>query len=192
MTERSIKFRLPILAGLFLLLVLLAASCSRQGSSSSDRAVNDSLLQPDSEVFGADITLYDGALRKALIKADRIKRFEAVDSTMAYVVSVDFLDSLGNVTSNLVGDSAIIRETTQRMTVYSNVIVVTPDGGKLETDSLVWNPDIQKIQTDAYVVLTRERDVMTGWGLEANHDLTHLTIRRSAGTISNPKKALNK
>ena len=178
------------LIGLLLGLSVLIASCSRQDSSSSDRSTNDTLLRPDSEVFGADITLYDGARRKALIEADRIKRFESIDSTMTYTVSVDFLDSLGQVTSNLVGDSGIIRETTQKMKIYGHVVVVTPDGGRLETDSLVWNPQIQKIQTDAYVVLTRGKDVITGWGLEANHDLTHLTIRKSAGTLNNPKKAL--
>ena len=134
---------------------LLLASCGQQTSSSSDQATTDSLLTPDSEVFGADISLYDEGTRTAMIEADRIKRFEALDSTMAYTVRIDFLDSLGQVSSNLVGDSGIIRENTQWMTVWGDVVFTASDGARLETDSLVWNPDIQKIRTDAYVELTR-------------------------------------
>lgn len=176
----------------FLALLLLLSSCSEQTSSSSDQVTSDSLLKPDSEVFGADISLYEEGTRTALIEAERIKRFEALDSTMAYKVSIDFLDSLGEASSNLVGDSGIIRENTQWMTVWGHVVFVTSDGSKLVTDSLVWNPEIQKIRTDAYVELTRDGDLITGWGLEANHDLTRFSIHRSSGTVTNPGKAIEK
>ena len=179
-------FRLITIACLAVLLV----SCAKQTSSSSDQTVADSLLKPDSEVFGADITLYDEGDRTAFIEADRIKRFEALDSTMAYTLEIDFLDTLGVVSSELVGDSGIIREKSQWFTVWGDVVVITSDGSRLETDSLVWNPVIQKIQTDAYVELTRDGDLITGWGLEANQDLTRVTIHKSAGTVTNPEKVL--
>lgn len=173
---------------LLLALGLAAAGCGER--TVSDRAAGgvDSVLQPDSEVFGANIYLYDGNRVTTEIRADKIVRFETIDSTMGYHLDVDFFDSLGQITSNLVGDSGVIREKINQMEVYGHVVVLTEDSTRLDTDYLRWNPKRDKIESEAYVVFTRGDDIVTGWGMEADPDLGRLKIKSQvSGTVSKEK-----
>lgn len=169
-----------------MILLGLMAACSQKTVSEGDQTKSaDSVLRPDSEVFGATIYLYDRDQRTTEIRADRIRRFEAIDSTMAYVLDIDFFDSLGEITSNLVGDSGVIREKSDRFQIYGRVVVVTRDSARLETDYLDWDPEVGKIRSDAYVEFTRGEDIMTGWGMEADPDLGRLKILRGvSGTVT--------
>ena len=173
----------------FLLLAIGLAwliACSDQTiSDAADSDSADSVLKPDSEVFGATIYLYDRDRVTSGIRAERIVRFEAIDSTMGYVLDCDFFDSLGHKTSNLVGDSGVIRENINQLEVYGHVVVVTEDSARLETDYLRWNPKREKIETDSYVEFTRHDDIMTGWGMEADPDLGRLRIKSQvSGSVS--------
>ena len=174
---------------LLLLVALLGvAGCGERTVSDRAEGGVDSVLTPDSEVFGATIYLYKGDRVTTEIRADKIVRFETIDSTMGYQLNVDFFDSVGHVTSNLVGDSGVIREKVNQMEVYGEVVVLTDDSTRLDTDYLRWNPDKGKIESEAYVVFTRGDDVMTGWGMEADPDLGRLRIKSQvSGTVSKDK-----
>jgi LPS export ABC transporter protein LptC len=180
-------YRLPLI---LLLLIGLVAGCGDQNVTKTDQpGPIDSVGRPDSEVRGARIYLYNRGERTTEIRAERILRFDAIDSTMAYVLDVDFFDSSAQVTSNLVGDSGIIRETTGWLEVFGHVVVLTPDSAKLQTDHLIWNPEISKIQTDAFVEITKAGDVITGWGLEADQNLNRIKIlRQVSGTITETER----
>ena len=154
----------------------LSFGCSQKTVSEGDRAAVDSVLRPDSEVHGATIFLYDGEQKTTEIRADLIRRFEAIDSTMGYKLDIDFFDSLGQKSSNLVSDSGVIREKTGRLDVFGKVVVITQDSARLDTEFLRWNPERDKIESDAFVRFTRRDDVMTGWGMEADSDLGRLRI----------------
>jgi LPS export ABC transporter protein LptC len=176
-----------ILLSILVIALLTLAGCANEKTPGNVPAssVNTS-ARPDTEVIGARIHLYEGSRVTTEVQADRIRRFEAIDSTAAYTVSVDFLDSTGQVSSNVVGDSAVIRENTGHLQIFGHVVVHTRENSVLETDYLIWNPDINKIQTDAFVKITRKsKDVITGWGLEADKNLTHLKIlRQVSGTVT--------
>jgi len=175
---------------LIVLALAVGWGCSQKTVSETDQATSDSTLVPDSEVLGATIYLYDRNEVTTEIRADLIRRFEAIDSTMGYVLDIDFFDSLGQVSSNLIGDSGVIRETSNKLEVYGEVVVITSDGVKLETDYLRWNPDIGKIETEAYVKFTRDDDIMTGWGMEADPDLGRMKIlSQVSGSISEKEAA---
>jgi len=163
----------------------LLAACTQKTVSQGDRALTDSILKPDSEVSGATIFLYDRDVVTAEIHSKLMRRFEAIDSTVAYNLDVDFHDSLGTVTSNLVADSGVIREKDDRMEVFGKVVVVTQDSTRLDTDFLRWNPKSHKIESEAFVKFTRRTDIMTGWGMEADPDLGRLKIlSQVSGSVS--------
>ena len=161
-----------------LLLLLAVVGCEQQKSSTKTEAsMLDSSGRPDAEVKGARIFLYDKGRVTTEIHAQKLLKFEAKDSTMGYTVTADFFDSVGAKISNLVGDSSLTRENSGHLWVYGNVVViVTENNTKLETDYLHWNPDIKKIQTDAFVKITKNGDVVTGWGMEADQKLTRIKI----------------
>ncbi len=166
------------------MLVLLAA-CTRKNVAPGDKGPTDSALKPDSEVSGATIFLYDREVVQAEIHSKLMRRFEAIDSTVAYTLDVDFHDSLGAVTSNLIADSGVIREKDDRMEVFGKVVVLTQDSTRLDTDFLRWNPKRHKIESESFVKFTRRTDIMTGWGMEADPDLGRLKIlSQVSGSVS--------
>jgi len=184
----------------YILFIVLAAAaaimlsaCSGNDSAIRNSSSADSILKPDTEVKGARIDLFDKSQKTTEILATRIIKYEAKDSTMGYVVNAHFFDTTGHVTSDLVGDSALIREATNHLYVYGHVVVKSEDSTRLETDYLHWNPEIKKIQTDAFVKIYRHGDVATGWGMEANQNLTRVKIlNQVSGTIKNADTYENK
>jgi len=176
-----LSFKIALLAALWL---LLAGCSSREKVSSDTDSTDRSQLLPDSELRGATIYLYEKDKVTTEIHAERLLKFESKDSTMAYSLDMDFFDSSGQVTTKLVGDSGIIREISNQLYVYGNVVVVTADNSRLETDYLYWNTNKDKIETDAFVRITKKDDVITGWGMEADPGLTRIKVlNRVSGTV---------
>jgi LPS export ABC transporter protein LptC len=171
-----------------LLVVMLAiAGCTSQDSATRNMTtLPDSVPKPDTEVKGAKIDLFDKQEKTTEILARRILKFDAKDSTMGYEVNAHIFDSTGKVISNVVGDSALIRENSNHLYIYGHVVVISEDSTRLDTDFLHWNPTIKKIQTDSFVKIYRHGDVATGWGMEANETLTRVKIlNQVSGTIQN-------
>lgn len=169
--------------------VALAGCSSKQTASTGQSALTDSASRPDSEVSGARIYLYDKGRVTTEITAEKILKFTSLDSTMAYTLDIDICDSTGQVTTEVVGDSGIIRESTGELHIYGNVVVVTKDKSRLETDYLYWDSKSDKIKTDAFVRITKGEDVITGWGMEADQRLNRIKIlNQVSGTIKDTKK----
>jgi LPS export ABC transporter protein LptC len=173
------------------MLAFAMAGCNtRQGSSTSLEGTGDSVSQPDSDIRGALVHLYTRDIMTTEIHAERIVKFEQLDSTMGYVLNIDFLDSTGGVTSILVSDSGIIREKSGPLEVYGHVVVQTSDSASLYTDYLVWDPKVSKFHTDAFVRVITPNDTVTGWGLEAPKDLSRFKIlNQVSGSISTDPKS---
>jgi hypothetical protein len=121
---------------IILVLMLLAISGCGDGKSNPNQASDsDTLNKPDSEVRGAKIFLYDKGEVTTRIRAERIIKFEAADSTVAYKLNIDMLDSAGNVSTQVVGDSGIIRENKGLMKIYGNLdIDVLDSAGNVSTN----------------------------------------------------------
>jgi LPS export ABC transporter protein LptC len=177
--------KLKQLFTLFLVGVLSFAGCSSKEKVSSDsNSTEHDGLVPDSELRGATIYLYEKEKVTTEVHAERLLKFEAKDSTMAYMLDIDFFDSTGHLTTELVADSGVIRESSNQLHVYGNVVVVTDDRSRLETEYLFWNTNTDKIQTDAYVKITKKDDVITGWGMETDPKLSRIKIlNRVSGTV---------
>jgi LPS export ABC transporter protein LptC len=174
-----------ILIAILALATLLSVGCSRDDQvASKNPGPVDSAGRPDTEIRGATIHLYSRDILNTEVHAQRIVRFEDIDSTMGYTLDIDFYDSLGSITSNLVGDSGVIREISGAFNVFGHVIVNTADSIRLDTDFLKWNPTTNLITTDAFVKVSRPGDTVTGWGLEAPRDLSRIRIlNQVSGTV---------
>jgi LPS export ABC transporter protein LptC len=84
-----------------------------------------------------------------------------------------------------VADSGRIQEKKQKFEALGDVVVTTDEGIKLQTESLRWDPQVNKIVTDDFVTITKDQNVITGYGLEADQQLKHLIIKKQVkGKIS--------
>jgi len=171
--------------------VLLVAGCSGDKSNTSNLpGAEDSLARPDSEVIGARIYLYNKGRVTSEILADKIRKFEALDSTAAYKLDIHIFDSTGAVSTRVLGDSGSIREDEGLLDIFGNVVVTTDDSTTLQTEYLWWDSKTDRIKTDAFVRITKKGDfLVTGWGLDADRRLNDFKIlSQVSGTMSDPEK----
>lgn len=158
--------------------LILVSGCSFDRDRSGAQSSGPDTLRPDSDMLGATIFMYDRQYVTAEIRAEQIRKFESVDSTMGYMLDINMFDTTGKLVSSLVSDSGLIREATEDLHAYGHVVVITEDSSKLETDSLYFDPKTNLIHTDEFVKITRGADTLTGWGLEADRQLRGLKILR--------------
>lgn len=78
----------------------------------------------------------------------------------------------------LTSDTGEVDQRTQATVARGNVVVITEEGRKLESEILHWDPERELIHTDAFVRFTDGDQVLTGYGLETDPDLTNVVILR--------------
>jgi LPS export ABC transporter protein LptC len=167
-----------------ILAALLQASCGSRETTVKPPAQSF----PSSEATNATTVFLTGAVVTTKIKSGRIISYSERDSAWAYELVVDFFDEAGKHTSIMHADSALVRERRRGLEVFGNVLITTDKGTKLESDHLAWNDSSRVIHTDGYVVITRNKDVMAGYGFESDPELTRIKLRRQVtGTVTNTK-----
>ena len=159
------------------LLVFLGCSSQESSRSAQDNLSNSNNV-PDSELSGTRIILYDGGRVITEILSERIVEFEQLDSSMSYDVHVTSYDSLGKPAGWAIADSAIIREKTGMLDLFSNVILVNHRQTRLKTNYLRWDSETDRMETEDYVDIKRGDDWVTGWGLEADGNLNWYHIKK--------------
>lgn len=180
-----------ILITIFVLVLLFVAGCDRENSADNQMIPLDSLSLPDSEISGATIFFYNESMLTTEIQANTIRKYELIDSMMAYVVEVYIFDSAGNITSHIVGDSGVIREQKRQINMFGHVVVISSDSIRLETEHLFWNSINGTIETDAYVTLSLGEDIQQGYGMVAKDDFSSFKILdRVTGRMKIDKESL--
>jgi LPS export ABC transporter protein LptC len=144
---------------------------------------------PSSEATNATTVFLTGAVVTTKIKSGRIISYSDRDSSWAYDLLVDFFDEAGTHTSVLRADSALVRERQRGLEVFGNVHITADKGTKLKSEHLAWEDSKRLIHTDGYVVITRSKDIMAGYGFESDPELTRIKLRRQVtGSMTDTKK----
>ncbi len=179
---------LIILAGVFVI------GCTEKGEikSSADKA-SDSLeagkVRPDQKIRGAQIWLYDGPNKRAEIEADYIEKYTKQDSTLAWGLNVQFYDKDGAKSSHLVADSGLVRESINWMVANGDVVVITEDDSRLETEQLYWVGNKDIVRSDSFVTIYQFGDTLRGYGLETDPNLERIKIKeRVSGVIQDAEE----
>ena len=167
----------PFSAGGVLLLVVAGLACSTPDEEpSASSSTTDS--RPDQEVWGWETVVSRSGRRKAKVSADHFQKSDA--SSVARLdggVEVSFYSSDGlRLVSTLTAARARIDVTTYDMTVLGGVVLVADDSTRLETDSLRWTRQTERIAGEGDVTIRRPDGVETGVGFEASSDLKHWSL----------------
>ncbi|RKZ05869.1 LPS export ABC transporter periplasmic protein LptC [bacterium] len=178
-SHRSIRgaFRfVVIMTGLVLLATAgVFFSCGKENKEEMP-LVNQDL--PD-QVFSDFSTVEsDSGLVKWKLKAPVARVYNSKKLLVTEHPVVDFYDDGGNRTSTLTADKGEYNQETHDLTALGNVVVKTEEGYTLETESLVWVEGLGKIHSEDFVKVTREKDILTGYGLETDPSLKNVEILR--------------
>ena len=113
------------------------------------------------------------------LAAPRATRYQARNVFLLDNPKIEFFDEMGNLQTTLTAKNGEYSTVSHDMLAYGNVVCTSTKGEVLETDSLRYLNEKDKIVSDSHVKLTRGRDVITGIGMEADHTLDSVDIKRN-------------
>jgi LPS export ABC transporter protein LptC len=162
--------------------VALLASCNKDGAN---EVSGRSREIPDEVITEFVTEESDNGLARWRLSAPRADRYNSRKLFALDKPKIEFFDEYGNLQSTLTSDAGELLEAEQYMLAYGNVVVVTFEGDVLETDTLRYLVEEDKIVNDCFNKLTRpgEKTVVTGYGLECDHNLATVDIKRNVEAI---------
>jgi len=159
-----------------LIVVFMVVGCSKHQPPKSDQAITGDF--PTSWAKNTVTVFTTAGIKTTEIFSDSVVSFAEKDSAQVYRVRVNFYDNSGEWMSLLTADSGVIRERTEHLEVFGHVRVTTRDSAHLATEQLAWDPTKSKIVTDAFVTITKDGDIIRGYGMESDSDLKEIVLKR--------------
>lgn len=151
------------------------AGCGGGAEPSAAPASGDGRL-PEQQFFDYRLIESTAGVRQWVLDADEMRKYADSDAVELVTVHMDFYRE-GEHFSVLTSDSGTANLTTRDVHTWGNVVVVTDDGRRLETEELFFSNETQLITNEVFNRFTREQDVLTGIGLEATPDLEYIEIK---------------
>jgi LPS export ABC transporter protein LptC len=97
-------------------------------------------------------------------------------------IIVDFYNTEGKHTSNLVAERGLLHEETNDVEALGNVMAVSDSGITLRAQRLRWDNTRQKIVSNDFVTITRaDGDTLHGVGFESDQNMKNYSIRKLSG-----------
>lgn len=106
---------------------------------------------------------------------------DKIENEMPDGIHLVFYDSLGGISSEIIANYAIDKNTEFLMEARDSVVVTNEKGEKLETEHLIWNRKEEMIHTEEFVTITTGEEIIMGDGLESNQDFTKYRIKNPRG-----------
>jgi LPS export ABC transporter protein LptC len=137
------------------------------------------------QIKGAELLHTENGKIKVRIVANKIERFQNQQPGLIFSekMEVYFYNDSSELQSTLMANDASIDEDTKIMLAQNNVILISNDDKKLETEELVWDEKKNKIYTDKKVKITTGKEVVYGEGFTSNADFSQYSITKIHGTF---------
>jgi LPS export ABC transporter protein LptC len=150
----------------------LVAGCNQQEPQSTPPPAG----QPTQVTEGYHTTQTRDGVMQWELWGNTAERFPGQQALHLNAVRMVFYRA-GIADATLTSSSAEVDEQTKNMTARGNVRVINTREQLLESEVLHWDDARQRIHTDEFVKFTDGDQVLTGYGLETDPDLTDLTLR---------------
>ncbi len=167
------------LTGFLRLAAVVAMVGVQSGCQSRTAPVPSANLKiPDQEARDFTLTETSEGKKNWTLWASYAAMYNDKNLVDARTIQIEFFDDKEKRTSTLVADQGLVDQRTNNLEAVGRVRIVTETGVHLETDSLRWLNRTQMIVSDAFVKVTRNRDVVTGYGFESDAGLDHFHLKR--------------
>ncbi len=108
---------------------------------------------------------------------DRAESYPGEDTMLLHGVRMHFYQD-GEQAAVLTAESAVVDQQTEFTTARGDVVVINKDGDRLESEVLNWDPARRSIETEEFVEFTRGDQILTGYGMDTDPELTNVRIHR--------------
>lgn len=160
---------------LAVLLAVPAVGCRRQPTSNPSAG---DVRVPDQEARDFTLTESLEGRKNWTLHAVYAAMYNNQSLVDARTVRIEFFDKDGKKFSTLLADEGRVYQRSNDLEARGHVRVTTESGIFMETDSLRWQNARGKIVSDGFVRVTRQHDVVTGYGFESDPSLDHFTLRQ--------------
>lgn len=183
MTTLKKTFTKLWLVGALLLLVPSLSGCREETNGNpatqpeTEEAKSAADLLPIQQFFDYRLVETNAGVRNWVLDSDLMNKYSGQRDVELITVHIDFYKG-GAQFSTLTADSGLANLQTNNIFTWGNVVVVTEDGRKLETEELYFDNETELIYNDVFDRFTRDGDVIEGIGLEATPDLEYIEIKQ--------------
>ncbi|HEX7117196.1 MAG TPA: LPS export ABC transporter periplasmic protein LptC [Longimicrobiales bacterium] len=154
-----------------ILFAIVAAACGSgdQGPVAGDEYAG---LPADNIVTGLEYFVTRDGIRQAVLHADTGYFYE--DSAQVHLVDVHLtlFRGTGEEAAELTSETGELNQRTEAMVARGNVVLLTVDGRRIETEVLHYDPRRQRIWSDVRTVHTQNGSRLEGDSFEAELDRT--------------------
>jgi LPS export ABC transporter protein LptC len=126
--------------------------------------------------------LTTNGVARAKVQADTAYLFSSTQSADLRTVRVTFYDALGHETSTLSARTGSYQWRTGDMEGRGNVVVVTTDGRRLETEALRYNQAKDSVSSDVPFVFDAPDRHIEGEGFTSDPSFRNVIAKRPRGT----------
>jgi LPS export ABC transporter protein LptC len=151
----------------------LVSGCSAPEESSPQAAASQ---LPEQQIYDYELIESQEGVRRWRLESARMERYANRDDVELYEVRMQFFRQ-GEYFSTLTSQRGRANLTAKNLFAFGDVVVVTEDGRRLETEELHYDNGRELIYNDVYNRFTWGEDLVTGNGLEATPDLEYLEIK---------------
>jgi len=168
---------------LFLFFLVALFSCTNDPKLVQEFVVGKQ--QPIEHIKGAVLLHTENGKVKVRVEAISLERFNDIQPALIFSdhLEVYFYNDSSQLQSILMADYASIDDKKKIMLAQNNVILISSDDKKLETDELVWNESKNKIYTDKKVKITTGKEVIYGEGFTSTPNFKQYSITKIHGTF---------
>jgi LPS export ABC transporter protein LptC len=160
---------------LLLAATVLVGACSQDPPST--HLVKDGST-PDQILWDFTTSASDSGQLRWTFSGDRALIFKKGREVQATGIQLDMYTRAQELSSTLTSDSGLIDRRRGNMTALGNVHVISREDYQLWTDTLHWDQDRELFHTKAFVEVQKGRNLYSGYDMECDQELDHLTILR--------------
>jgi LPS export ABC transporter protein LptC len=173
---------------LFLLTAMMAVilACQREKMEPAYESEN----LPDQEILDFTLVETEDGRKSWVLEADSAAVFDQRKQILITSPKVNFYDEDGTVFSTMHADRGILDSSTNDMEASGDVLAVSSDGTRLETQSIRWSNEENLILSDDYVEMTKDGDVISGYGLRTDPALNDIRILRDVRARGSAEEAI--
>ena len=168
------------IAGRRLVTLLALAACNGVDAPTGEGYQD---LPADQVLTGVHQTYTSNGVQSAIGVFDTVYRF--TDSSKVHLrgVNLRMFDETGQQTATVTSTSGVLNDATNEMTALGNVVLITNDLRKIETEELHYDPNTRRLWSDVTTRMTYEGNLQIGDSFQADDQFTRVTIQNPRGDV---------
>ena len=162
----------------WMMLVAVAALACNSGTEPRVTAGNPLADSADQVMFGVSTMITNRGVLRAQLGADTGYFFDGNSRIEVRHEKTIFYTTTGQQNATLTSVEGTYNMRRGQMEARKDVVVVTTDGKRLETEQLKYDQATNQISSDSAFVLTEPTRTLRGIGFTSDPDLTNLHVKK--------------